>query len=353
MRCGGDVRVSQVCVWVAAAESEHGNAYGETFGSSHPHDFHAAAGSSLSAREAQFQAVLRLLAIVPQDLTLYVVCTAQCQLDLHMRLHAWARDNWRQRDGTPILGKDTFVALYERLEDRTTQMYWRPWSAASINRRYRELLELLQIGPGLARLPDPPPQPPEQQALQRPPGRESQDRPAIQESMASVSPESTMYSATQPLSPLTLPSTGDEALLPPSPVYSNARTLTPQPSPRSQARSITSPSSVYSNVKSLTPQSSLFSNVRSLTPQSSIYSNVRNLTPDSGDTESARHKPRITESVLASARPWPPPVEPARLEGAGGGGGASANQETIIPVSKSSGRSIPETHVTPCHSSSN
>ena len=49
-----------------------------------------------------------------------------------------------------------------------------------------------------------------------------------------MSPESTMYSVTQPLSPLTLPSNGDKALPPPSPVYSNARTLTPQPPSRSR-----------------------------------------------------------------------------------------------------------------------
>ena len=35
----GDVRVSQVRVWVAKAESEHGTAYGATFGTSHPYDF--------------------------------------------------------------------------------------------------------------------------------------------------------------------------------------------------------------------------------------------------------------------------------------------------------------------------
>ena len=49
------------------------------------------------------------------------------------------------------------MALYERLEDRTTQVYWRPWSASSINRRYQGLLELLQVGLRLARPPDPPP----------------------------------------------------------------------------------------------------------------------------------------------------------------------------------------------------
>ena len=56
-----------------------------------------------------------------------------------------------------------------------------------------------------------PPPPLEQQAMQWPPERESQER-AIREGMASVSPESTMYSVTQPLSPLTPPSTGNEAL---------------------------------------------------------------------------------------------------------------------------------------------
>ena len=46
MRCGGDVRISQVRVWVAIAESEHGTAYGATFGTSHPYDFHVIAGVS-------------------------------------------------------------------------------------------------------------------------------------------------------------------------------------------------------------------------------------------------------------------------------------------------------------------
>ena len=63
MRRGGDVRVSQVRVWVAATESEHGTAYGVNFGSSHPHDFHSVAGAGLSAREAEFQVVLRVLAM--------------------------------------------------------------------------------------------------------------------------------------------------------------------------------------------------------------------------------------------------------------------------------------------------
>ena len=58
------------------------------------------------------------------------------------------------------------MALYEHLEGRTTQVYSRPWSTSSINRRYQELPELLQVGLRLARPPDPPP-PAEQQALQR------------------------------------------------------------------------------------------------------------------------------------------------------------------------------------------
>ena len=120
-----------------------------------PHDFHVVAGAGLSAREAEFQAVLRALTIVPQDLTLYVVCTSQCQIDLHIRLHAWAMDNWRQRDGTPILGTDTLVALNEHLEGTATQVCWRPWGTSSINRRYQELQELLQVGLRLARPPDP------------------------------------------------------------------------------------------------------------------------------------------------------------------------------------------------------
>ena len=65
MRRGGDVRVSQVRVWVAAAKSEHGTAYGATFGTSDPHGLHVVAGAGLSAREAEFQAVLRALTIVP------------------------------------------------------------------------------------------------------------------------------------------------------------------------------------------------------------------------------------------------------------------------------------------------
>ena len=70
-------------VWVATAESEHGTANGATFGTPHPHDFHVIAGVGLSAREVEFQTVLRALTIVPQDLTLSVVCTSQCtpQLD--------------------------------------------------------------------------------------------------------------------------------------------------------------------------------------------------------------------------------------------------------------------------------
>ena len=219
---------------MATAESEHGTAYGAIFRTLHPHDFHVIAGVGLSAREAEFWAVLRALTIVPHDLTLYVVCTSQCQIDLHIRLHAWAKDNkgCQQRDGTPILGKGTLVAIYEHLEGRATQVYWRPWGTSAVNRRYQELQELLQIGLRLARPPDHP-LPPERQVLQRPPGSDSQDRPAIQEGMASVLRESTIYSVTQPLSPLTLPSSGDEALPPPSPVYSNAWTLTPQPPSRS------------------------------------------------------------------------------------------------------------------------
>ena len=105
MRHGGDVGVSRVRAWVAAAESEHGTAYGATFGSSHPHDFHVVAGAGLSAREAEFQAVLRVLTIVPQDLTLYVVCTPHCQLDLHMRPHAWAEITSDRRTAARSWGK--------------------------------------------------------------------------------------------------------------------------------------------------------------------------------------------------------------------------------------------------------
>ena len=54
MRRGGDLRVSQVRIWVATAESERGTAHGATFGTSNPHDFHVIAGVGLFAREAEF-----------------------------------------------------------------------------------------------------------------------------------------------------------------------------------------------------------------------------------------------------------------------------------------------------------
>ena len=79
--------------------------------------------------------VLRALTIVLQDLTLHVVCTSQCQIDQHVRLHAWIKDKWQERDGTPILGKDTLVALYEHLEGRATEVYWHPWGTLAVKCR--------------------------------------------------------------------------------------------------------------------------------------------------------------------------------------------------------------------------
>ena len=191
------------------------------------------------------------------------------------------------------------MVLCDHLEGRASHVYWRPWGSPAVNRRFQALHELLQVGLRLARPPDPPPPSPERQVMQRPLSNDPQDLPAIWEGMAFVLAESTMYSVNQPLSPMTLPSSGDEALPLPSPVYSNARTHTPPPPSHSRDGSFSSPSSVYSNVKTLTPQSSVYSNVKLLTPLSSVSSNVRTLTPASA--EPARRRPRTEASESASA----------------------------------------------------
>ena len=63
-------------------ESDQGVAYGATFGTSH-------SGAGLSALEAEYMALRWVITIVPSDLTLYVVYTSQCQIDLQIHMNTW------------------------------------------------------------------------------------------------------------------------------------------------------------------------------------------------------------------------------------------------------------------------
>ena len=44
-------------------------------------------------------AVLRVLEMVPLDLTLYVVCSMQCHAGVMINLDRWSLNDWRQWDG--------------------------------------------------------------------------------------------------------------------------------------------------------------------------------------------------------------------------------------------------------------
>ena len=98
-------------------------------------------------------------------------------------------------------------------------------------------------------------------------------------------------------------------------VFQSEKTLTPQ-------------SSLHSNVCTLTPQSSLNSNVRTLTPQSSLSSNVSKLTPQSSIYWGSGHTPQYPLSDhLGTAEA---PVPKGMSENAGQCLSKSARMEPII-----------------------
>ena len=62
--------------------------------------------------------MLKVLESVPGDLTLYVVCSSQCQTDLLINLDTWSTEGWRYTDGCPIPEAATLRSLHEMLRNR-------------------------------------------------------------------------------------------------------------------------------------------------------------------------------------------------------------------------------------------
>ena len=102
MRHRGDARISQIRAWVAMAPSNQGVAYGASFGTSHPHN--VIADGSVSALEAEYMAVCRVVETIPTDLTLYAVCLLQCHIALLVNMDTLCSNEWRYTRGSPVLG---------------------------------------------------------------------------------------------------------------------------------------------------------------------------------------------------------------------------------------------------------
>ena len=109
MRQGGDVRVSQIRAWVVVTTSDHGVAYGASFGTSHPHNFQVVADGSISALEAVYMAVCGVVETVPTYLTLYVVCLPQRHIDLLVSMDTWYSNEWRYSDESPFRGLECSI----------------------------------------------------------------------------------------------------------------------------------------------------------------------------------------------------------------------------------------------------
>ena len=67
---------------------------------------------------------------VPTTLTLYVVCSPWCHVDLSVNLDTWSLHDWKHRDGSPILGARTLSGPHEAIEHRESRIHHRAgaWS---------------------------------------------------------------------------------------------------------------------------------------------------------------------------------------------------------------------------------
>ena len=152
---GGDGRVTEVRAWVVVVLSDRGTAHGATFGLAHPHNIRVIKPNPLSALEAEYLAVLRVLETVPGDLTLYIVCSLQCHTNMLLNLDTWSMAGWKYWDGTPIPAAVTLRSLHDVLHNREGRVHWRVGTVGQRGKRLVDLMEILRVELRLFRPPDP------------------------------------------------------------------------------------------------------------------------------------------------------------------------------------------------------